>query len=463
MNHNSDLHNGSPNFQKWLHLVLMGTVSLGCSFVYDIPQALQVQFQNTPLNLDYFKFDMLYSVYSIPNIILPLLGGCFTKIVGVRLALIIFAYLVLQGQMIFGFGVYWGDYTCMIIGRVIYAVGAENLYLAQLTMAVQSSSSKELTFVIGWNNSISYLANVINGLTTPLIFQKSQKLWAPSVFGVILCLVSLFCALGVSCMKRTKESPLPMYEPTSPMKSFCSEVVKYLKEVPALFWALTLYYIFTFPDFKAFTDNMNDQVHKRFGFNYIKAAQLGLLYYMQLIIVSPLLGILIDKYGKRWYWLVTSAILAVASHLLFSLLKTQADEGYIVVLPLILLGTAHAIFETTSWSCICIAAGEDKVEMGFGIAASGMNAMTVLVLIILGKVSDYSKKIEFGYFYSEIFLEIIAIGSILVLLTVMRFDFVAGKTLFDNRSRKEEKITEISPSFAGTEDDDEKRCLVSPN
>ena len=334
-------------FQKWLHLVLMGTVSLGCSFVYDIPQALQVQFQNTPLNLDYFKFDMLYSVYSIPNIILPLLGGCFTKIVGGRLALIIFAYLVLQGQMIFGFGVYWEDYTCMILGRVIYAVGAENLYLSQLTMAVQSSSSRELTFVIGWNNSITYLANVINGLATPLIYQYTQKNWAPSVFGAILCSTSLLCAVAISCLQRNKNSTF-ITEPTSPVRRFSSEISQDFRKLPPIFWALAVYYIFTFPDFKAFTDNMNDQVHKRFGFNYIKAAQLGLLYYMQLIIVSPLLGILIDKYGKRWYWLVTSAILAVASHLLFSLLKTRVDEGYIVVLPLILLGTAHAIFETTS-------------------------------------------------------------------------------------------------------------------
>lgn len=444
--------------EYWWIMFLMGTVSVGSSFVYDVPQALQTQLQSAPMNLDYFKFNMIYSVYSIPNMVLPLIGGCLTKLLGVRLGIIIFAFLVLQGQMIFSLGVYWQDYLYMIIGRVIYALGAESLYIAQLAMAVQYFSKKELTFVLGWNNSLTYLANVINGLVTPVIYEYTQTLWAPCIFGTFLCVISLICGLAIREADK-KHHQRAVIETEHPFVNFRKQFCNNLKSVSILFWGLLIYYIVTFPAFKAFTSNMNDLVHKRFGFSNVAAGQLGLLYYMQLIVISPLVGSITDKYGKRMQWLFGSGIIALAGHFLFAALKTEANNGYIVVLPLILLGTADSVFETTSWSCLCISLGEEMTEMGFGLATSGMNAITVLALMLVGKISDNTKEINFGYFYSEMFLETIAVLSLITLAIVAIIDYTSGSQLSKVYELEEEEAGK-NKEYLDFSDEEEQECLT---
>lgn len=442
--------------EHWVLLILMGTVSFGCSFVYDLPQALQTQFQSKPLDLDYSEFDLLYSVYSIPNVILPIIGGLLTKMLGVKLGIIIFSFLSLQGQVVFTLGVFWKDYRSMILGRVIYSLGAENLYIAQLAMAVQLFSKQELTFVLGWNNSVTYFANVINGLFTPYLYYYTRKLWVPCLFGAVLCVISLVCAYLIVYAHKEPEIPKKVPEPETGnhLIEFKNQFLRDIRKVSTLFWGLLFYYMITFPGFKAFTTNMNDQVHKRFGFSNIAAGQLGLLYYLQLIIISPLVGTLTDTHGKRLLWLTISGTTALLGHMLFAWLRTQANQGFIVIVPLLLLGSADAIFETTSWSCLCIALGEELTEMGFGVATAGMNAMTVFVLVLLGKIGDDSRQINFGYFYSELFLEGLAGVSLIILLIVAVLDYRSGAKLDRNYADEGIEIRDM-PKQGDAEDDGE--------
>ena len=43
------------------------------------------------------KYGLLYAVYSYPNIILPLVGGIFIDIVGVRKGVFIFTFILIIG------------------------------------------------------------------------------------------------------------------------------------------------------------------------------------------------------------------------------------------------------------------------------------------------------------------------------------------------------------------------------
>lgn len=460
-------------FHRWQLLILMGTASLGCSFVYDIPQALQTQFQSPPTNFDYFKFDMLYSVYSIPNIILPLLGGYLTKILGVKLGLIIFVLIVLQGEIVFSIGVFWNDYATMIVGRVLYAFGSESLYIAQFAMAVKWFSKKELTFVLGWNNSVTYFANVINGFVTPMIYNYAMNLWVPSAFGALLCGLSLFCALRLAFLMKPERETLRVTTTRATVTATggnqSSFSFKDLKQISLLFWAVFLYYIVSFPIYKGFTANMNDQVHRRFGFTNIAAGKLGFLYYVQLMMLSPFVGMLTDRHGKRMYWLLAAGVLLVMGHLMFISTETASSENFFVMIPLILLGAGHAIFEVTSWSAMYLALSEQTVEIGFGIASAGMNAVTVAVLMGLGRIEDATRQVYFGYYYSEVFLVILAGASLALLLIVGLIDRCFGKKLGNKEPEQEEDekskkyLEDIGQSEEQqgflAQDDDESRDL----
>lgn len=49
---------------------------------------------------------MLYTVYSLPNMVLPIFGGLFLDKLGIRSGLILFTMVLTLGQMIFMIGGY---------------------------------------------------------------------------------------------------------------------------------------------------------------------------------------------------------------------------------------------------------------------------------------------------------------------------------------------------------------------
>lgn len=69
---------------RWLMLVFGCFFLMGSYFCYDNPAPVQNQLQEPPLNLSYRQYTNLYSVYSFPNMILPLFGGVFLDKIGVK-------------------------------------------------------------------------------------------------------------------------------------------------------------------------------------------------------------------------------------------------------------------------------------------------------------------------------------------------------------------------------------------
>ena len=82
------------------------------------------------LDLDEFEFNLLYSVYSMPNLVIPFFGGMLIDRFGVRYSIVVFLIVLLAGQSIFTAGGYIHKYYVMIIGRIIFGMGSECLTAA---------------------------------------------------------------------------------------------------------------------------------------------------------------------------------------------------------------------------------------------------------------------------------------------------------------------------------------------
>ena len=71
-------------------------------------------------------FDGLYSVYSLPNIVLPLVGGMIVDRWGVAKSLCLFTLLILLGQAIFAAACSAGWLNGMLLGRTFFGLGGES-------------------------------------------------------------------------------------------------------------------------------------------------------------------------------------------------------------------------------------------------------------------------------------------------------------------------------------------------
>ena len=134
---------------------------IGNYYCYDNPSALQSQFKTLMLNDtpdgDFGTyFNLLYTVYSIPNMVLPFFGGYFVDKLGCSICLVVFSVAILIGQIVFAFGASLKSWPVMLLGRVLFGLGGENITVAQSALLADWFAGGELAFAFGINLSIRY-------------------------------------------------------------------------------------------------------------------------------------------------------------------------------------------------------------------------------------------------------------------------------------------------------------------
>ena len=82
---------------RWVMLVFGCIFLMGSYFCYDIPGVAQKTFEGPNYNLTGSQVEMMYVVYSVPNTVLPLFGGIFLDVIGMRIGLLLFTTILTLG------------------------------------------------------------------------------------------------------------------------------------------------------------------------------------------------------------------------------------------------------------------------------------------------------------------------------------------------------------------------------
>jgi MFS family permease len=128
--------------------------------------SLKEKFKHLGNEFEYY-FNLMYAVYSFPNIILPFIGGILITKYGSSIIYLIFALLILIGQIVFSYGIFYNSIYTVLIGRFIFGLGGECLGLHQNSMIVKWFPKSKLGLPLGLAVSGGRIASVLNDLITP--------------------------------------------------------------------------------------------------------------------------------------------------------------------------------------------------------------------------------------------------------------------------------------------------------
>lgn len=81
---------------RWFMLAMACGFLMGSYFCYDNPGPIKTQLERD-FGWSDSKWSLLYTVYSIPNMVLPIVGGVFLDKIGMRVGLILFTILLTVG------------------------------------------------------------------------------------------------------------------------------------------------------------------------------------------------------------------------------------------------------------------------------------------------------------------------------------------------------------------------------
>ena len=125
---------------RYVILALAAFVTFGNNYAFDNPQALQKQIMKD-VGISIQEYNLLYSIFSFPNIFLTLASGFLIDHIGSyfallpfelggRISIVIFSVLVTLSQLIIAFGATNKLFNCMLFGRALFGVSSENLVIA---------------------------------------------------------------------------------------------------------------------------------------------------------------------------------------------------------------------------------------------------------------------------------------------------------------------------------------------
>lgn len=161
-----------PNsyFQKGVAIILMCFLCFGSYFLYDTPGALINEFEST-MGITELQIGLLNSLYSWPNVVLPVVGGyLIDKVFGLRVSAVIFSSFVVLGNYLTAVGAFVDSFILMEISRFIFGVGGESLGVAVNTYASAWFKGEALNMVFGLQLSMARVGST-------LTFQASQPLY----------------------------------------------------------------------------------------------------------------------------------------------------------------------------------------------------------------------------------------------------------------------------------------------
>ncbi|XP_063236220.1 major facilitator superfamily domain-containing protein 1-like [Bacillus rossius redtenbacheri] len=387
----------NPNhaLHRFLALMLMCLIGFGSCFCYDNPGALQDNFM-TDLGMSTSQFVYLYSWYSWPNVVLCMVGGfLMDRIFGIRLGSVIFATLVVMGQLVFALGGLLNLFWLMVVGRFIFGIGGESLAVAQNSYAVLWFKGKELNMVFGLQLSFARVGSTVNFQLMEPLYKFVNKYYSDEkTSGVVLfiasatCTMSLVCGIVLAWMDRRAERILrrkPSHE---------GEVVRItdVKDFPALFWMIcalcVTYYMAIFPFIalgKVFFE-------RKFDFSPDSANSVNSIVYLISAVASPILGLMIDRVGKNVLCAMLAVLVSIGCHVLlaFTFLNPYVAMS--------ILGVAYSMAASGIWPMISLIIPEYQLGTAYGIAQALQNLGLAVITLIAGYIVDTS-----GYLFLELF------------------------------------------------------------
>ena len=194
---------------RWVVLFLVCIVMIGTYYSLDIPAALHHQLQDTmesgaptPSTKNFeFYFNMLFSLYSIPNTVLPFFGGACVDRVGSSRSLISFGLLTLAGQLLVAVGGVARSWPIMLAGRFVYGLGGENVCVACSTVLNEWFDGGEVALAFAVSLATGRLGSVLNNVVSPAAANTISTSAAFAV-GAMINVIALSASIAIGCVEK---------------------------------------------------------------------------------------------------------------------------------------------------------------------------------------------------------------------------------------------------------------------
>jgi MFS family permease len=271
----------------------------------------------------------------------------------------------------------------MLLGRLIYGVGAESILVVNNKVLARWFKGKELAFAYGMNLTIMRLGTFLAlNIQAPAAqsFGLRGALWfASAVMGIGFSTYFVYLWLERAGRGRVGAPGVSEGGGIAPEEKF---VLREAFSFDASFWFISLlcvtFYSAVFP-FQAYAP---DILVQKFGYSVTTAGHVTSALIFGTMIFTPLLGALVDRKGRRATMMIYGSLLLVPCHLLIGY------THFWPIVPIFFVGIALSLVPAALWAAIPMMVPESRLGTAFGVVGWVQNLGLWLFPMLAGMIAD---------------------------------------------------------------------------
>ncbi|KAI8146860.1 major facilitator superfamily domain-containing protein [Fennellomyces sp. T-0311] len=374
---------------KVLILICMLALPVGCHYLEATVGTLKTAIKSN-MHINNTQFGILVSAVTLVNTVLPLFAGIFiddlSSLGSIRGTTLV-SVVIFIGSMLVSLGSMRNSYPIMVTGQVIYGLGGGMIVTMQEGVLSRWFRDRELAIVIGIVLCVARLTKwAAKMVCYPIVYSSGSHSWPIHV-------ATIFCAAGVVMnvvywmvirrLSVLSQAGATMTTATRRGKSFRFKFSwKLFLYIPGTFWMIPWIQLIMSSVLSSFDDIATEFVEFRFQTTSIMAGYQSSLTQVVPIVVAPIMGIVIHRFGKRLTTLFVATLVLVTSITILSHTWAVPAAGMIIFSLALALGPVSVLSSTS------MLLPHELAGTGMGLHKCANNIGTTIVAVLVGYVQD---------------------------------------------------------------------------
>ena len=357
---------------------LVTAAGYGNFYVYDsigpVADLLQSQrgFSDTQIG-------MLNAIYSLPNIVLVLVGGMLVDRFGAARATMWTAAICLAGAALTA----WSpSFTGMAAGRLLYGIGAETFAVSTLAAVAEYFTGRSVAFAMGLNLAIGRAGSFSADMSPNWFAGAYARGWQPPlVIATWIAASSCVMAIAYWWLDRRVRDRVVVATPQSAERFVVSDLLRFGKAYWFLLVLCVLFYAVILAFRSTFSIKYFQHVH---GLDLATAGAMNSYVFLAAMFATPAFGWLCDKTGRYAPLLAFGALLLPVS------ITIMAATDWSLWVATALIGVSYSLVPAVMWPLTSKLVAPERFGTAIGLMFVVKNAGIAGANLVAGWLNDSS-------------------------------------------------------------------------
>src|SRR5246500_1813429 len=384
---------------RWIVLLFVSLAMGANYYIYDSINPLERIFIDQ-LGFSAERFGWLNSSYSVAAVLTLLIGGIIIDRIGTKKALAFFALLCLAGAIL---PAARGNVPLMITGRTVVGLGAESMIVAVTVALAKWFKGKELSFAFGINLTIARLASVgadnsptwANWAFYPHGPAGEPSWQRPLFIAVGAGVLAMVCSALYWAMESYAEKQYELGQVGQTDKLEFKGIFRFELSYWLVVGLCFTFYSAIFP-FRTFAiDFFTNKIlaahggtaatEAARGLSLERAGSLNSLLPLTAMIATPLFGLLVDRIGKRAWFMMFGSLLLMPVYLM------MAYSPVSLYVPVSMMGIVFSLIPAVMWPAVAYIVDQSRLGTAYALMTLIQQIGFFLLNLLIGKANDYSQ------------------------------------------------------------------------